>query len=300
MLTERTQAWFESGKIIELEEHPAHRIFLREREGDGPLVLFLHGYPSSSYDWRFVLDRLPGKRSVCFDFLGFGLSDKPSNHVYSLHEQADITEAILRRCQRDGERVILVAHDMGTSVATELLARALEGRPGRAPRTTFDRVLLFNGSMVVERASLTLSQKMLRSRLGPLFARWSNETLFRAQFARIFSQAHPLRPEEAADQWSLLAHAGGNRILDRLTSYIHERTVHASRWHGALRHWPGQLELAWGMRDPVATASVLDAVLTLRPHAPLTRWDELGHYPQIEGPGAVVAVIERLVREVTG
>ncbi len=55
-------------------------------------------------------------------------------------------------------------------------------------------VLLFNGSMVIEQASLTISQKLLRSRLGPLVARLSNERTFRAQFARIFSgRASPER-----------------------------------------------------------------------------------------------------------
>ena len=38
------------------------------------------------------------------------------------------------------------------------------------------------------------------------------------------------------------------------------------------------------MLDPVATERVLDAVLALRPAAPLTRFEDLGHYPQIEDP----------------
>jgi pimeloyl-ACP methyl ester carboxylesterase len=37
---------------------------------------------------------------------------------------------------------------------------------------------------------------------------------------------------------------------------------------------------------------VLQAVLALRPSAPLTRFDDLGHYPQIEDPGSVAAVID--------
>jgi pimeloyl-ACP methyl ester carboxylesterase len=179
---------------------------------------------------------------------------------------------------------------MGTSVATELLARAIEDRL----RFRLAAVLLFNGSMVIERASLTVSQKALRSRLGPLFARISNERLFHAQFARIFSTAHPLSDEEAADQWSLLAYNGGHRIIDRLTYYLHERVAYAARWHGALREWSGSLSLAWAGKDPVCTEAVLEAVLALRPAAPLTRLPELGHYPQLEDPDAVAAVIERV------
>jgi pimeloyl-ACP methyl ester carboxylesterase len=209
--------------------------------------------------------------------------------VYSLHGQADLAESVAAR-HTGGEPVVLVAHDMGTSVATELLARDVEGR-GRIPIAA---VVLLNGSMVIERASLTTSQKILRSRFGPLLARLSNERAFSRQFARLFSPEHPLSREEAADQWALLAHDGGNRILDRLTHYLHERVTFAERWHGALRDWPGHLELGWALRDPVCTQAVLDAVLELRPAAPVQRLPELGHYPQLEDPETIAALIERV------
>ena len=48
------------------------------------------------------------------------------------------------------------------------------------------------------------------------------------------------------------------------------------------------------MRDPVCTDSVLAAVSDLRPSAPVTRFAELGHYPQLEAPGAVAPIVARL------
>ena len=45
------------------------------------------------------------------------------------------------------------------------------------------------------------------------------------------------------------------------------------------------------MVDPVATENVLDAVLELRPAAAVTRFDDLGHYPQIEDPERVAGVL---------
>ena len=285
-LTHRTQDWRDAGTVATLR---GHRIFVHERDGGGPPLLFLHGYPSCSYDWLRVLDRLPGRHVICFDFLGFGLSDKPRDHVYSLHGQADLAEAIAQRYAPGP--LVLVAHDMGTSVATELLARDLEGRLAQPLLA----VLLFNGSMVLEKASLTISQKLLRSRVGPWVARLSNERMFRAQFSRVFSPTHPLERDEADDQWSLLAHGDGHRILDRLTFYLHERIHFAKRWHGALRDWPGRLELAWATRDPVCVEAVLDAVRELRPRAPVTQFHDLGHYPQIEDPARVAACISALV-----
>src|SRR3954463_9515982 len=76
-LTARTEAWRRAGALTEIA---GHQIFVREREGTAgrPPVVFLHGYPSSSYDWRHAFDQLDGHRLVVFDFLGYGLSDNPA------------------------------------------------------------------------------------------------------------------------------------------------------------------------------------------------------------------------------
>jgi pimeloyl-ACP methyl ester carboxylesterase len=284
VLTARVRGWQDAGELVDVD---GRRIFVRTREGTGKTVLLLHGYPSSSYDFQRLLGLLGDCRLLTFDFLGFGLSDKPRDHVYSLLGQADLAEAIAARFAPGP--VWLVAHDMGTSVATELLARSIEGRLGMG----LEGVLLFNGSIVLEKASLTISQKILRSRLGPIAARLSSERVFRAQFSRIFSREHPLTEEDAQDTWALLAHGDGHRIIDRLTYYLHERVTFARRWHAALREWPGRLELAWAMRDPVCTPAVLEAVRALRPAAPVTTFARLGHYPQIEQPETVAEAIRK-------
>ena len=183
--------------------------------------------------------------------------------------------------------MFLVAHDMGTSVATELLARDLEGRLG----FELAGALLFNGSIVLDRASLTLGQRLLRSPLGALFARLSNERVFRQQFGAVFSDAHPLSDAEAADQWSLICHGGGRTLGHRLIHYLDERERHADRWHGAVRDWEGQLSLVWGVEDPVATVAVLAALVELRPAAPVDRLAGVGHYPQLEDPDAIAAAL---------
>ncbi len=93
-LTPRVEAWAAGGELVDVG---GRRLFLRTSPGSGPPLLFLHGYPSSSYDWRLLLDRVEGRPTACFDFLGFGLSEKPRDHVYSLMEQADLVEGVVRR-----------------------------------------------------------------------------------------------------------------------------------------------------------------------------------------------------------
>ena len=286
-LTERVSSWREDGRretFLDLSIH----VHQRDREGV-PLVL-LHGFPSSSYDWRPLLAEETNHPVLTFDFLGFGLSEKPRDHVYTLAWQADLVEEMVKR-HLGGRPAFIVAHDMGTSVATELLARDLAGNLD----VELAGVLLFNGSIVLERASLTRSQRLLRGPLGQVAARLANEPVFRREFGALFSAEHPLSREEASDQWSLICYEGGRTLGARLIHYLDERRRYAARWHGAVRDWPGALSFAWGTGDPVATTSVLDALVELRPAAPVERLDGLGHYPQIESPAAIAGVIRRAV-----
>ncbi len=293
-LTDRVAAWRDSGGH---EDVRGNQIFTRAaaENASDPVLVLLHGFPSSSYDFRALLPLLGDRPSLCFDFLGFGLSDKPRDHTYSLFDQADLAEELI--CRRFPDRSIFVlAHDMGTSVATELMARDIDGELG----FELTGALLFNGSIVLDRASLTPAQKLLRSRVGPLAARLANRPVFAREFAAIFSAAHPLDDAELADQWALVCHNGGRTLGHRLVHYLGERVEHAPRWHGAISDWPRPLHLAWGLRDPVATTFVLDAVCELRPGVEVSRLADLGHYPQLEDPGALLAPIERALQVSTG
>ncbi|HSR93370.1 MAG TPA: alpha/beta hydrolase [Solirubrobacterales bacterium] len=289
MLTERVRRWWEEGRI---EDVLGRQLFVHRREGgEAPLLLFLHGFPSSSYDWRDLLAlRPPGEATLAFDFLGFGLSEKPHDQTYTLAWQADAAEELVGRA--GSPPVFVVGHDMGTSVATELMARDLRGALGM----NLAGALLFNGSMLLELAKPTLGQNLLRSRLGPLFARLTNERSFRAQFSRIFAPGHPLSAEEAADQWSLLVHNDGQRIAHRTIHYMAERERFTDRWHGAIRDWPGALTLAWGMQDPVARTEVLDGLRALRPGVETVELPDAAHYPQIEQPELISAALDQALR----
>ncbi|HKB51175.1 MAG TPA: alpha/beta hydrolase [Solirubrobacterales bacterium] len=291
MLTERVRRWHEEGTI---EDVLGRQLFIHRREGgEAPLLLFLHGFPSSSYDWRDLLELRDGEATLAFDFLGFGLSEKPRDHLYTLAWQADAAEELVRRA--GSPPVFVVGHDMGTSVATELMARDLRGEL----EMNLTGALLFNGSMLLHLAKPTVGQQMLRSRLGPLFARLTNERSFRAQFSRVFSSEHPLSAEEAADQWSLLVHNGGQRIAHRTIHYMAERERFTDRWHGAIRDWHGPFTLAWGLQDPVARTEVLAGLRALRPGVETIELPDAAHYPQIEQPELISNALDTALERVS-
>jgi pimeloyl-ACP methyl ester carboxylesterase len=283
-LTRRVEEWRASGRRERFRDYWIH---VHTRGGSEPHVVLLHGFPSSSYDWRRLIEREREQAVLAFDFLGFGLSDKPRDHDYSLHWQADLAEELVRR-HLDGP-VFVVGHDVGTSVATELMARDLAGRLSM----DVAGILLFNGSILQERAKLTPAQKLLRGPLGPVAARLTSKRFFVNQFGSIFSEEHPLSSEEADDQWDLLSENGGHRIGHRLIVYMREREDHAERWHGAFRDWPGELSLAWGLKDPVAHVDLLRGLRELRPGVPVTELPDAGHYPQIEVPERFTEIVLR-------
>ncbi|HEX5375143.1 MAG TPA: hypothetical protein VFW48_03195, partial [Solirubrobacterales bacterium] len=57
-LTERVRRWQERGEAEEFRDRSIH-VF--RQPGEGPLLVLLHGFPSSSYDWRLLLEELPGR-----------------------------------------------------------------------------------------------------------------------------------------------------------------------------------------------------------------------------------------------
>jgi pimeloyl-ACP methyl ester carboxylesterase len=285
MLPVSVAEWRDGGRFVSTN---AGTVFVRSSEGAGPTILLLHGFPSSSYDFRQVVPHLAGRAWLTLDFLGFGLSVKPRPHHYSLLEQADLVQTVVAATTGP---VVVLAHDMGTSVTTELLARDLHGR---LP-FELQRAVLTNGSVILKRASLRPSQKILRSPLGPAVSRLINRRGFARGFGKLFTPEHPLAADEAAAQWALLSHNDGHRIGHLLISYLDERERYAQRWHGAVRDWPKPLGFLWALKDPVATTNVLDGLRELRPSAPVVELPGLGHYPQVEDPDAFTAGAMRLL-----
>jgi pimeloyl-ACP methyl ester carboxylesterase len=220
------------------------------------------------------------RRVVLFDFLGFGFSDKPAEHGYSLFEQADVALAVARELGL--ARVHLWAHDMGTSVATELLSRR---ERGLLPLEVASLVLM-NGSVHVELAHLTLGQRALASRLGPMFARLNNRLTFQAQLRRVFARSPT--DEELEAMWLLVAREDGVARLPQIIRYIEERTRFRRRWIGALERFDRPALVAWGRRDPVAVVAIAEQLARDIPGAELRLWNDLGHYPQVEDAGRVV------------
>jgi len=195
--------------------------------GDGPPLLVVHGFPTSSIDFAPVVDRLAaGRRVVLVDLPGYGLSDKP-DRAYSLFGQADAVEAVARALGL-GE-VDLLTHDMGDSVGGELLARTTEGTSPLRVR----RRVVTNGSIYLGMAHLTDGQKLLRSLPDEMLPAGAGPDAA-ALAATLAALCAPVPPARAAGVRlsagaELVIRARGGRLLPRLIRYLDEQDRHEHR-----------------------------------------------------------------------
>lgn len=273
------EEWRAAGRIFRFR---GHEVFLRVG-GQGPAVLLIHGFPTAGWDWCKLWPGLEGRFTlVAPDLLGFGFSAKPAGHDYRIAEQAELCLAAL--ADAGVTEIHVLSHDYGDTVAQELLARAGEGR---CPVTLRSAVLL-NGGLFPETHRPVLTQRLLHSPLGPLVAMLMTRERLAATMRRIGGRSPPDAAEIDAF-WSLLSRDRGRRAMPRLIRYIDERRAQRARWLGALQRATVPITLIDGTADPISGAHMVARFRQLVPAAHVVELPDVGHYPQIEAPAAVVA-----------
>lgn len=274
------QTWHETGEAIQVG---SWNIFTKS-VGSGPPILFLHGFPTASYDYARLAPLLSGDFKLIFlDFLGYGFSDKPRRHNYSLFEQADITEAVAAHYGLS--EVYILTHDMGNSVALELLRR---------DRLKVSRLIMLNGSVLLDYYQPLITQKLLLNTItGPIISKL--RLIRRPAFARQFGKVFAEQPSSAEIDafWELIRYNDGMANYHLLIRYLRERLVHQHTWLTALQDHHAPLTVIWGQRDPVAVPKIADAIFERRPDAAYYPLQDVGHFPQWETPAVVAKVVKQ-------
>jgi pimeloyl-ACP methyl ester carboxylesterase len=274
------EAWEESGREY---QHRGHRIFYRT-EGEGPPLLLIHGFPTSSWDWHKIWSRLAARFTVIApDLIGFGFSDKPPRYEYRIVDQADLVSGLLFSLGM--RRVGVLAHDYGDSVAQELLARV---RAKWQRLLELDFVCFLNGGLYPEMHRARPIQRLLASPLGPLLSRFTSERRFRKSFSAVFGSNTRPSDEELRAFWSITSRNGGIELAPRLLEYIAERRRHRTRWVAAIEEARCPLRLIDGPDDPVSGLHLAEHYRARVPNADVVLLPGIGHYPQTEAPDDVV------------
>lgn len=282
-MTPTFESWRDSGRRF---SHGGHDIFWQAggSGGEGKTLLCIHGFPTASWDWSAVWSELCRRfaRVLAPDMIGFGWSSKPRRYAYSVFDQADLHENLLR--QQGIVRFHVLAHDYGDTVAQELLARQAEREARGDASLVLASVCLLNGGLFPETHRARRVQKLLLTPLGPLLAAAMNERSFARSFSAVFGKQTRPSVAELHQFWQLLSHEHGQRNAHRLIRYIPERRANRARWVGALQTTKVPLCLVNGPADPISGAHMVKRYRELVPKPEVILLPGIGHYPQVEDP----------------
>jgi pimeloyl-ACP methyl ester carboxylesterase len=261
---------------------------------DAPVVLLVHGWPTSSIDWFHVASQLSVRFCVCaLDFPGYGFSDKPRGWGYSLRRDQELIEFYLSEVV-GADSAVIVAHDRGDSVALLHAARRAEGRSA----VRLEHLILSNGNIFLPLSNLTEAQRrILDGKSGPdVSAALTPSQLAAGMGVTTFTPPRTAGDPEVEALTATFGYDDGVAVLHETIQYLVERAEDEQRWLTALAGASFPVTLVWGLYDTVSPPRVASHVwneyLMLRPGGNRLYFiPDANHYLQVDRPEAFVKVL---------
>ncbi|WP_334060626.1 alpha/beta fold hydrolase [Alteromonas sp. S005] len=279
--------WRNSGQFITVNDQ---QIFYTT-QGEGPVLLLIHGYPTASFDWVKLWPALAQKfQCVTLDMLGFGFSTKAPKK-YRIKEQAAVIEALMEHLQITHAHVL--SHDYGDTVAQELMARQLDGNLS----FRMESLHLLNGGLFPEAHQALPIQKLLLSPIGGLLIPFLSKNAIRKSMYNIFGPNTPPSDQDINDFWALINENNGHKYMHLLLDYMKQRKQYRKRWVSALQNADVPVRLTAGMADPISGAHMVTRYKELIPKPDTVELADIGHYPQIESAELVLASVREFLKK---
>lgn len=252
--------------------------------GEGPTILFVHGTPTWSFDWRHLIRALsPSYRCVAVDHLGFGLSDRPVGADYTVEAHARRFAAFAEAL--DLRDVTLVVHDFGGPIALPL---ALE-RPGRVRRLVVTNTWMWP---LDDDRGMRWAARFAGSALGRWMYKWLNASL-RIITPSAYGDRRKLTPAIHAQYLAPFEDRQARvEVLWTLArALLASRDHYASLWErrAALAEVPTLI--VWGVADSAFPPHFLDRWRQTLRHARVVPLARAGHWPHEEDPDAFLAAL---------
>jgi pimeloyl-ACP methyl ester carboxylesterase len=283
------QEWVDQGHFIKANGYKIFVVSKGKAKTKGHGVLIVHGFPGSSWDWSGVVPQVAKRtRVVVPDMIGQGRSDKPQTGTfedhYSLFKQADMYEAVAK--QEGLTEVMLVAHDMGQTVASELMKRHQE----KTLPFKIRHAIIFDGSTLVNLVNLLPIQiKALDApdTLGPDMPK----DVIMKDLNDSFADTYPASDETLSIMADQILHNEGDRIFNRQIRYMIQRKEKLQRWQAGIINFDGPVSMFWAEDDPVSVVKMAYAWKDMQPKIELHIWPGVAHWPMIDVPDRVAKVI---------
>ncbi len=258
-------------------------------EGYGETILFIHGTPSWSFDFRNVIQRLSQTyRCVAIDHIGFGLSDKPEHYDYStIHHSRTLEKFILDKKLQD---FTMVVHDFGGPIG---LYAAMQ-HPEKVKNLVVLNSWLWSSQDDPDYIRL---KKILNNPLLPFLYRYLN---FSSRFILPKSFGNKKIPKRILKQYTrpFADKTQRNGTLAFAKSLLNDQEWFEDLWNKKEVIQAKPTLFIWGMKDPIIHSGYLDKFISGFPNAMVKELAYCGHFPQEENPEEVSAFILHFLKNV--
>jgi pimeloyl-ACP methyl ester carboxylesterase len=266
-----------------------------ELEGDGPPLVFLHGFADSADTWRRTLDLLArqGRRALAVDLPGYGAADRLAADEPVLEQYRAFARAAVQHASAEAgdDGVILCGNSLGGAIALRA------GEEDDLPLTAIVPVAPAGLDMprwfrIIERdpfvrallaTPVPLPELVVRGVVGQAYRALAFAAPRRAAAEVVGSFTAQLRTRDAVS--AVLAN--GRRLLPELHDCF------------ALEEVGVPVLLVWGDRDRMVTHEGARHILDALPDTTYALLDGVGHCPQVEAPERFLAALEEFTATLT-
>ena len=254
---------------LNINGHKLHYI----DEGQGEVLLFVHGTPSWSFDFRKVIKKLSTTyRCIAIDHIGFGLSDKPAEYDYSVQNHSKVLKQFI--IEKDLQLFTIVVHDFGGPIGM-LVA---EKYPERIKNIVILNSWLWSSAKEPEFIKLS---RLLKSPLLPFLYLYLN---FSARFLLPASFGNKKLPKSIQKQYTQVFKTKNDRkgTLAFARSLLKDQDWFEELWNNRFTINQKPTLFIWGMKDKFLHNGYLDKFESGFPNSRVVKLDGVGHFPQEE------------------
>jgi haloalkane dehalogenase len=233
--------------------------------GKGEVLLFVHGTPSWSFDFRHIIKKLSlHYRCIALDHIGFGLSDKPEHYDYSTLHHSRTLNKFIDHLQL--KNVTLFNYALSHS-------------------DNIKKLIVLNSWLwsSKENPDFIKLSKILRSPLLPLLYKYLN---FSSRFLLPKSFGDKKISKTVLKQYTSPFRNSSERngTLGFAMSLLNDQDWFEELWNRRQVLQPKPVLLIWGMKDQFVGRTYLDKFLSGFSSARVKKIEGCGHFPQEEKP----------------
>lgn len=256
-------------------------------EGEGDVILFVHGTPSWSFDYRHLIKHFSKThRCIAIDHIGFGLSSKPAEYDYSTQNHSSTLEQFVAHLGLAD--ITIVVHDFGGPIGLSFAER----NPDKILRIIVLNSWLWSAEAEPEFQRM---KRVLKSPLLPFLYTWLN---FSPRFILPASFGDKKLPPGLLQQYTAPFPSRSQRKgpLAFAHSLLNDQDWFEQLWQQRDSIKGIHTLFIWGMKDRVITSHYLDKFISGFTKATVVKLATCGHFPQEEEPQAVIDAMQQFVQ----